>query len=107
MKPVEMPTKPPADDPKYRYQSAIETSVKTTELVDHALESKFTLSTRELMAVSPEVRKQVRELVANKKVSAHTMEEGVVDSYLSSCFDNATSSTAFLSCGSYNCQKDR
>ena len=102
MKPVEMPTKPPADDPKYRYQSAIETSVKTTELVDRALESKVTLSTRELMAVSPEVRKQVRELVANKKVSAHTMEEGVVDSYLSSCFDNATSSTAFLNIERYD-----
>ena len=104
MKPVEMPTKPPAEEPKYRYQSPIESAVKTSELVDRALESKVTLSTRELLAVSPEVRKQVRELVANKKVSAHTMEEGAVDTYLSSCFDNATSSTAFLNMDRYDGQ---
>ena len=104
MKPVEMPTKPPADDPKTRYQSPIETMVKTSELVDRALDSKVTLSARELMAVSPEVRKQVRELVSNKKVTAHMMEEDSTDSYLTSCFDRSTPSTAFLNVERYEGQ---
>jgi hypothetical protein len=49
------------------------------------------VSARELLATSSEVRKQVKELVASKKVSTNLLEEEVVDSFLSSCFEQEAS----------------
>jgi hypothetical protein len=54
MKPVDLPPKP-MDDSKHRYQAAIESSVKTSDLADQALDTKITISTRELLAASPDV----------------------------------------------------
>ena len=85
-----MQPKPPAEEHKFRYQSAIENSVKTSDLVDRALDAKFTISTRELLAASPDVRKQVKEMVVSKKVSANVFEDDGVDSYLSSLFEQSS-----------------
>lgn len=68
MKPVFLPPKP-TDDKKHHYQSPVESSVKASELADRALDTKITISTRELLAASSDVRKHVKELVTNKKVS--------------------------------------
>ena len=67
MRPVTIPPKPSADDPKFQYQSAIESAVKPNDLANRALDAKITISTRELLAASPDVRRQVKDLVTSKK----------------------------------------
>jgi hypothetical protein len=57
MRPVSFPQKPAPDDPKYRYQAPIESNVKTTELADRALDAQITISTRELLAASADIRR--------------------------------------------------
>jgi hypothetical protein len=68
------PPKPTTEDPKYRHHAAIESTVKSSDLADRALDAKITLSTRELFAVSPDVRKHVRDLVTSKRITVHTAE---------------------------------
>ena len=103
MKPINMPPKPAPEEPKYKYQSAIETSIKTSDLVERALDAKVTLSTRELLATSPEIRRHVKDLVASKKVSANLVEEEQVDSYLNTCFEEEQASS-FYDAERYNPQ---
>ena len=89
MKPISMPPKP-SDDHKFKYQSPIENSVKASDLVERTLDAQITLSTRELLAASAEVRRQVKELVSGKKVAAHSVEEvESIDSYLSTFQNDA------------------
>ena len=87
MRPIAFPPKPPADDPKFRYQAPVETGTRTTELADRALDAKITISTRELLAASPDVRRHVKDAVTNKKISANTVEVDEVDTFLTSCFN--------------------
>ena len=75
-------TKATAKDPKYRYLCPLESSVKPTDLADRALDTKITISARELLTASPDVRKQVKDLVTSKKVSANAVEVNNVDAYL-------------------------
>ena len=49
---------------------------------DQALDVKITISTHKLLAASPNVHEQVKELVTSKKVSANTVEVNNVDTYL-------------------------
>ena len=100
MKPIDMPPKP-TNNPKFWYQLAIKTSIKPSDLVNHALDARITISTRKLLATSPEVQKQVKELVSSRKVVANLVEENALNSYLSSCFDPDPSS-AFLEVEKYN-----
>jgi hypothetical protein len=79
MRPVNIPPKPTADDPKFRYHSAIESCSKPSDLTERALDAKITISTRELLAASPDVRRQVKDLVTSKKVSANSVEVDEVD----------------------------
>ena len=87
MHPVTFPTKPPADDPKYRYKTAVETDVKTTDIADRTLDATITISTRELLATSPEVRRHVKDVITSKKVSANSLETDELDTFLTSCFN--------------------
>jgi hypothetical protein len=87
MRPIAFPPKPPADDPKFRYQAPIESSTRTTELADRALNAQITISARELLAASPDVRRHVKDAVSSKKVSANTVEVDEVDAFLTSCFN--------------------
>jgi hypothetical protein len=82
MRPVTIPPKPVAEDPKFRYQSAVETSVKTSELAERALDAKITITTRELLAASADVRRHIKELVTSKKVSTNMVETDELDTYL-------------------------
>ena len=87
MKPVEMAPKT-TDDPKHRYQAAIESPAKISELAERALDAKITISTRELLSASPDVRKHVKELVTSRRTAINVFEEDEeeeLDSYLTSC----------------------
>ena len=88
MRPIKMPPKP-SDDHKLRYQAPVEADVKATDLVDRALDAKITISTRELLATSSEVRKQVKDLVTNKKVSTNVFEHDNVDSFVGDFLDQS------------------
>jgi hypothetical protein len=88
MRPVTFPTKPAAEEPKYRYQAPIEADVKTSSLADRALDAQITISARELLAASPEVRRHMKESVTNKKVSANLVETDPLDNFLTECFDS-------------------
>ncbi|KAF9642806.1 hypothetical protein BDM02DRAFT_3192654 [Thelephora ganbajun] len=87
MRPVVMQLKPPAEDPKFHYQSPVETGVKTTDLADCALDTKFMILTHKLLAAAPNVRRHVKDLISSKKVAVNSLEVDPVDSYLTSCFD--------------------
>ena len=87
MRPVAMPPKPSADGQKFHYQSPVESDVKASDITDRALDTKVTISTRELLAVSPDVRRQFRELVSGKKVLANIMEVDETDTYLADCMN--------------------
>ena len=94
MRPVDMPPKPSADDQKYRYRSPIEGDVKASDLTDRALDAKVTITTRELMAVAPDVRRQVKELISSKKISANIVEVDNSNAYLTGCCDPKPDSSA-------------
>jgi hypothetical protein len=92
MRPVDIPPKPAASDPQYRYQSAIESSVKASDIVDRALDATVTISTRELLATSSEVRRRVKDLLSGKKVSANLVESDQLDAYLDECYESSSPS---------------
>lgn len=88
MKPVEMAPKT-TDDPRHCYQAVIESPTKISELAEHALDTKITISTRELLSVSPDVWKHIKELVTSRRTAINVFEEDdeeeELDSYLTSC----------------------
>jgi len=88
MRPVAMPPKPSTDNQKFQYQSPVESDVKASDITDRALDNKVTISTRELLAVSPDVRRQFKELVSGKKVLANIVEVDETDAYLTNCSED-------------------
>src|SRR5882762_7567032 len=96
MRPVTISPKPPADDPKFRYQSAIEASVNLGTIANRALNSQITLSTHELLAVSPDIRREIKDLVTSKKVSANLVEMNDTDAYLTSSSEPETPSSVLI-----------
>lgn len=88
IRPVEFPSKPAPEEPKFHYQAPVEASVKTREIVDRALDATITLSTRELLASSPEARKHFKEIVGNKKVAFTVAEPDSLDTYLTTFSGN-------------------
>ena len=80
MHPVTLPPKPAALNPQFCYHSAVKTSVKLSDLANCALNAQFTITACELLAALPVVRRQVKDLVATKKVSANLMEINSNDS---------------------------
>ena len=92
MKPIEMPPKS-TDDSKHQFQSAIETSVKAQDLVERALDLKFTISTRELLATLADVRKHVKDILTSRKVSVNHVEVEDLDVYLNNFADEVSSFT--------------
>ena len=88
MKPITMPPKA-SDEHKHRYQAPVENAVKVSELVERTLDAKITVSARELLATSPEIRRQVKDLVTGKKVATNSLEVESADSYLSALHNDA------------------
>ena len=83
-------SKPSNEEPRTRFQSAIESSVNVSELTDRVLDATISVTARELLAASGGVRNTVKDLVASRKVSVNLVEEDLVDSYLAQCFDSNT-----------------
>jgi hypothetical protein len=93
MRSTQYPPKPPPEEPKFRYQANIENTAKASDLAERALDSKVTISTGELLALAPDVRRHVKELLASKKISANSIEVDPIDSFLTSCFDSEAPTT--------------
>ena len=91
MRPMSLQPKSSSDDPKFRYQSSIESTVKPGDVADRALDAKIMITARELLAMSPDVRRHVKDLVTSKKVSANAVEVDEVDAFLTDCFEEDTS----------------
>jgi len=82
MRPVQYPPRPPADEPKFRYQAKIENTVDVAAIHDRALDATFPISNRELLAVATSYRKQTQELTTSKRVAVNFAEDDEIDSYL-------------------------
>jgi hypothetical protein len=59
------------EDPKFHSQCPLESSVKPSDLVDRVLDASITVSARKILAASPKIRKQFKDLVTSKRVSAN------------------------------------
>jgi hypothetical protein len=59
---------PSPTQPQYRYQSPIEDSTVAKSIIDRALDATISLTQRELLAISPYLRRQMKELTTSKKI---------------------------------------
>ena len=87
MKPVEYPAKPQDDDKKTHFRSSIESSIETKSLISRALDAQVTLTAGELMAVSPDVRRQIKDMVTSKRVAVNMVDSDDIDYDIASCFE--------------------
>ena len=60
---------PAASGPQYKYSTPIEDPKIAKGVIERALDAKIELSQRELLALSPEVRKQIKELTTTKRTA--------------------------------------
>ncbi|MFI5420871.1 MAG: retropepsin-like aspartic protease, partial [Nitrososphaerales archaeon] len=67
--PEQKQTQPNSTTPQFKYITPIEDSKIVNSLVERALDTPITISSRELLAVAPEVRKQIKENITTKRVS--------------------------------------
>jgi len=74
-------SKPAGSEPQYRYQAPCEDPATTDRVFNRALDSTIQLSQRELLAVSPDIRKKVKELVTGKRVAALAAANETVEAY--------------------------
>ena len=75
------PTEPilAASGPQFRYQTPVEDPKLAKSVLERALDSKIELSQRELLALSPDVRKQIKEMTTTKRVAAGIYTEDTED----------------------------
>ena len=95
MRNVAMLPKPAAEDPKYRYQSAIKATANSSDLAERILDARLLVSAREILAVSPDVRRQIKEAITSKKVSVNATEANDADAFLVDASESK-SSQAYL-----------
>jgi len=67
--PVPAAPKAHAAEPAFRFQSPVEDPAMAQKVLDRALDAPITISQRELLAVSVDVRKKVKDLVTGKRVA--------------------------------------
>ncbi|KIN99104.1 hypothetical protein M404DRAFT_30725 [Pisolithus tinctorius Marx 270] len=60
--------------PQFHYQSSFDEAAATKWIINQVLDTKMEISTKDLLAVSLEIRKQVRELAATKKITIRSLE---------------------------------
>lgn len=73
--------KPSDGAPQYKYQTAIEDSGLIQKVLDRSLDSQVSISQRELLALAPDLRKQLKELTTTKRTavtSANTNLEALL-----------------------------
>lgn len=59
--------------PQYKYTSAIEDPTIAKNVLDRTLDAPITVSQRELLALAPEVRKQIKDLTTTKKIATNNV----------------------------------
>jgi hypothetical protein len=90
MKPVDYPLKPTADAPKYHIHSSIEQGVDARKIAERALDAPVVLTHREVCAILPGVRKEMKEMLTGKRVATNFAEitsEDEEDFGIAACFD--------------------
>jgi hypothetical protein len=65
--------------PQYRYSTPVEDPTIILKVVNHALNIHVSITQRGLLSISPEARKQYKELTTTRRVSARTMEVGKLE----------------------------
>ncbi|KZP21024.1 hypothetical protein FIBSPDRAFT_741239 [Athelia psychrophila] len=64
-------TMPSDHAPQYQYRAPIEEDSRTAQtIIDRALDAQITLSTRDLLAVAPAVRKSFKDCTTTRKIAA-------------------------------------
>ena len=64
-------------DPQYRYVTPIEDPALVKKLVQQSLDSSITISTRELLSVAPDVRRQIKDQLVTKRIATTAFIEEV------------------------------
>jgi phage gp36-like protein len=64
---------------QYRYSTPVEDPAVVLKVVNHALDIPISIAQRELLSISPEARKQYKELTMMRQVSAGTTEVGKLE----------------------------
>ncbi|PPQ82280.1 hypothetical protein CVT26_013954 [Gymnopilus dilepis] len=59
-----------SNGPQYKYTTPVEDPKLASTVADRALEASITLTSRELLAVAPEVRKAIKDLITTKRTAA-------------------------------------
>jgi hypothetical protein len=62
-------------DPQFRYVTPIEDPALVKKLVQQTLDTSITMSTRELLSVAPEVRRQIKDQLVTKRVATTAFVE--------------------------------
>lgn len=62
-------------DPQYRYVTPIEDPALIKKLAQQSLDSSITISTRELLSVAPDVRRQIKDQLITKRVATTAFVE--------------------------------
>ena len=70
--PAERSSRP---DPQFRYVTPIEDPALIKKLVDQSLESLITISTKELLSVAPDVRRQIKDQLITKRIATSAFVE--------------------------------
>jgi hypothetical protein len=65
--------------PQYRYSTPVEDPAITCKVVNRALDVPVSITQRKLLSISPEARKQYKELTTTQRVSAGTTEFGKLE----------------------------
>lgn len=69
---IEKSTRP---DPQFRYVTPIEDPALVKKLVQQSLDTPITISTRELLSVAPDVRRQIKDQLVTKRVATTAFVE--------------------------------
>jgi hypothetical protein len=64
---------------QYCYSTPVEDPAVVLKVVNHALNVPVSITQQELLSISPEARKQYKELITTQQVSAGTMEVGKLE----------------------------
>jgi hypothetical protein len=65
--------------PQYHYSTPVEDPAVVLKVVNRTLDVPVSITQRELLSISPEARKQYKELTTTRRVSAGTMEVGKLE----------------------------
>jgi hypothetical protein len=69
----------PANGPQYRYSSPVEDPALVSAVLARALQSTVSLSQKELLTISPEIRRQMKDLTKTNRVTTGSYEEDSAD----------------------------